>query len=238
MGRRLTGLIGAGLCALLGTFLLISYVHSAEARATTGDKLVDVLVVTHEIKAGTPAKDLGADVKPVQVPAKVEADGAVHSLTDLEGLVATVNLVPGEQIVRARFSKTADRAGVPDGLLQVTISLDPERALGGRIANGDTVAVVVSMDKDDKNPPVTHMILHNVLVTNVQLDSTSSQPKSDGKTSVAPTGKLLVTLAVDAPSVERVVFGAEHGHVWLSQEPQGASHAGTQIVTEPAEFGA
>ena len=35
----------------------------------------------------------------------------------------------------------------------------------------------------------------------------------------APTDSLLVTLALDAPSVEKVVYAAEFGTVWLSNEP-------------------
>ena len=52
----------------------------------------------------------------------------------------------------------------------------------------------------------------------------------ESKAAGAPTGKLLVTLALDAPSVERVVFAAEHGTVWLSAEPSDAPEDGTKIV--------
>src|SRR5205085_417040 len=107
----------------------------------------------------------------------VVADGAVHDLVDVKDLVATVNLLPGEQLTKARFAKVAERAGAPAGKLEVTVALDPERALGGVIAPGDNVAVVVSMDKDDKNPAVTHMILHDVQVTNVQVADPNAAAK-------------------------------------------------------------
>jgi pilus assembly protein CpaB len=42
----------------------------------------------------------------------------------------------------------------------------------------------------------------------------------------------MVTLALTAPSAEKVVFGAEHGKIWLSLEPANASVAGTRVVTE------
>ena len=47
----------------------------------------------------------------------------------------------------------------------------------------------------------------------------------------APTGQFLVTLALDAPSAERLVFAAEHGTIWLSLEPSDAPDGATKIVT-------
>jgi len=47
----------------------------------------------------------------------------------------------------------------------------------------------------------------------------------------APSGQLLVTLALDAPSVERVVFAAERGSIWLSLEPDNAGSTGDKVVT-------
>jgi hypothetical protein len=47
----------------------------------------------------------------------------------------------------------------------------------------------------------------------------------------ASAGKYLVTLAIDAPAVEQVVFAGEHGFVWLSAEPTDANEGGTKIVT-------
>jgi pilus assembly protein CpaB len=230
MHRRITGLAAAAVCALVGTLILVGYVHSAEARALSGEQTVDVLVVTDAIDVGTPADEIAGSVKTTKVPAKVRADGAVTDLDELEGLVATVALVPGEQLVRARFAEST-RAGVPEGLLEVTVSLDPERALGGQIAEGDHVAVIASFDKDDTDPASTQMILHKVVVTSVLRDATAAAPTKDDDT-VAPGGKLMVTLAVDAASVDRIVFAAEHGHVWLSAEPTVAPEGQTPVLTK------
>src|SRR5687768_10792814 len=131
MNRRLTGLAAAGVLALIGTLILVGYVRSAEARALSGEEIVDVLVVSEPVPAGTPATDLSDVVKTEQVPSKVAAQGAIGDLDDVEGLVTTVDLVPGEQLVLDRFGDAVVREGVPEGLLEVTIRLDPERALGG-----------------------------------------------------------------------------------------------------------
>ena len=49
--------------------------------------------------------------------------------------------------------------------------------------------------------------------------------------SSVPTSTLLVTFALDAPSVEQLVFAAEFGTVWLAAEPPDAPENGTKQVT-------
>jgi pilus assembly protein CpaB len=41
---------------------------------------------------------------------------------------------------------------------------------------------------------------------------------------------MLVTLALGAKAAEAVVFGQEHGKVWLSLEPAGADTGGTTVI--------
>ena len=48
----------------------------------------------------------------------------------------------------------------------------------------------------------------------------------------APTGSLLITMAVDGPALEKVVFGAENGRMWLAWEPKEANEGGTKVQTK------
>ncbi|MBW3547709.1 MAG: Flp pilus assembly protein CpaB [Actinobacteria bacterium] len=251
MKRRVSGLVIALVLASAGTFVLANYVESAKDRAVAGEKLVDALVVSVPVAAGTAAADLEASVKTVQVPAKVRADGAADSLKDLEGLEAGVDLVPGEQVITSRFvrpgSRTTGVPGVPEDKLLVTVSLDPERAVGGQLKPGDTVGVLASFDSSEQTSSSTNLILHKVPVVAVQgaageVKSTNvkiAASTDDGEEGAAPapTAKLLITLALDAPSVERVVFAAEHGFLWLSAEPADAPEGGTKVVTKGNVYG-
>jgi pilus assembly protein CpaB len=211
---------------------------------------VSVLVVTAPVEAGTPAEDLGDAVATEEVPAKVRAEGAIVDLDAVEGMVTTVDLVPGEQLVTERFGEAALRTGVPAGMHEVTIRLAPERALGGNIKPGDKVAVLASFEPFEmetvtftgkvdpegpkKSPNETHILLHKVQVTNVQVDATAGTAKADddddSTPETAPSGTLLVTLAVDSDAVQRVVFSAEYGTIWLSAEPQDAPETDLPII--------
>lgn len=237
MNRRLIGLVAALALAAIGTTVLVGYVRSAEARALEGERLVDVLVVTETVESGTKSEELADKVRTEQVPSKVRAAGAVSDLGDLKGRVAAVDLLAGEQIVSERFvaPDVQRRGAVPEGMLEVTVQLDPARAVGGRVVPGSTVGVVVSFDDLGTGGPVTHLMLHKVLVTAVQADQ---PPPSDDEddASIAPKGSLLITLAVDAASAEKVVFAAEHGRLWLTLEPENANEAGTRVQQKGSVF--
>ena len=254
MSRRTVGLLVSIALAVFGTVVLVGYVQSAHDKAAAGETTVPVLVVTKKIPRGTKASDLAGKVAIKHLPKADKVDGSVDRIAALEGKVAATDLLPGEQVLTDRFktSQALGHEGVPKGLLEVTVRLSPERALGGAIRSGDTVAVVSSfepfdieavtgMRNDDPNAPkkvpnTTHVILHKVLVTAVQ---TADAPKSDkspdkaddGQPGPAPKDDYLVTLAVDATSVQRVVFTAEFGKLWLSAEPSDAPDGQTRIET-------
>jgi pilus assembly protein CpaB len=255
MPRRLLGILAAVLLAGIGTFTLVLYVRGAEERALAGEQLTPVHVVRTPVPAGTAADELGTVVEVEQVPVKVRAADAVTDLSALAGMVTAVDLIPGEQLLASRFVRPEDRpAGgvdVPAGLVEVTIELSPTRAVGGKLSPGDTVAVLSSFEPFElsgahievdgqpipiqldgelaaggKTPNTTHVIVQQVLVTAVQ---SAGKPPADGDGGQAPTGSLLVTLAVSPADAERVVFTAEFGSLWLAAETGEHVPGGTRI---------
>jgi pilus assembly protein CpaB len=253
--RKLLGVIGAIVMAGIGTGLLIAYVNNAEDRALEGEEIVEVFTVVGRIDPGTPAADIESDVTIEQVPQKVRADDAVGDLTEIEGLVAEIELRPGEQLLKSRFidpiafQREAGRVtDIPPGLQEVTVRLSPARAAGGRLLPGDTVGVFASfgpfqissevpvelddgtiIPPDGSTPNTTHLFLHKVLVTNVQLGELPEVEEREGlgdeedqEVRLAPSDSILVTLAVDTFAAEQLVFTAEFGSVWLSLEPGNA----------------
>jgi pilus assembly protein CpaB len=46
----------------------------------------------------------------------------------------------------------------------------------------------------------------------------------------------MVTLVSSGRNIEKIVFGAEHGKVWLSLEPGNAVVTGTRVVTEKSVY--
>jgi len=222
--QKLIGIVASVVLAGIGTTVLVTYVRAAADKAARGQANIGVLVASEAIPLGTKAEEIAGRVRTESVPVKAAAQGAIADLGLVAGLVTSADLLPGEQLVRGRFA-TAGEAGkvtVPPNSLEVTVLLGAVQAAGGRVRAGDSVALLVSFD----DPTTTHLFLQKVPVTDV---------RTEAGVPVAPAalvaGPVLVTLALDAPSVERVVFAAEHGSLWLAEQPIGADERGTKVQT-------
>jgi pilus assembly protein CpaB len=224
--QKVIGIVASVVLAAVGTALLVAYVRGAADSAAPVEETANVLVVSATIPKGMKAEDIGASVRLEQVPVKIVTKDALASTSPLAGKVAAVDLLPGEQLVPSRFSAPNEVQGVAPGMLQVTIAVDAVRAVGGQVRKGDTVAVTMSFE----DPQTTHLVLHKVRVTDVR--TADGAPLTTPASGPAPTGNLLVTMAVDGPSVERIVFGAEYGRIWLSWEPKEANESGTKVLTK------
>jgi pilus assembly protein CpaB len=237
--RRIFGIFLALLSASLGTILLVLYVDSAKDDAVASVRLVKVLVVDDPIPKGTAAT--AENVRVQEIPATAKAENALLDLTGIRGLVATTTLLPGEQLVRERFAtpQVVSRGDVPPGLLEVTLPVGRERAVGGRLRPGGRVAVLVTFGPGTtpdgrQTPQETAVLMHKVLVTAVQTEAPVVEEKTqEGQPAAAtqaPQGSFLVTFAVSAADAERLVFAQEAGSLWLAVEPDDAPDTGSKHV--------
>jgi pilus assembly protein CpaB len=233
--RRLVAAALALALAGAGAVLLMGYVQGADRRAMAGMETVNVLVVTALIPTGTPADALAELVAMQVLPAKAVAAGTLSNLATISGQVATTDLQPGEQLFASRFAdpaslEDADAIEIPQGMQQVSVSMERPRMLGAMLTPGATVGVFISLPRDGEQHPLTHLVLHQVLVTKVGGDLPALP--SDGEDQASkPADMVSVTFALSAPDAEKLVFGAEHGRLWLSLEPADATTSGTRVVT-------
>lgn len=245
MKTRLIGAIVAIVLATAGTLFLVNYLRGAEARAADGAELVPAYVVTTEVPPGTPAAALGDYLAVSQIPAMAAVPGRVTSLDDIEGLVSEVALMPGEQLIAARFVDPAEISNrgtvpLPEGMQAVTIALPVERAVGGAVQPGDTVGVVISGQAeavaDGREVLVTRQTFHKVLVLAVQPGTVFLPGDEETESSGGPVDALMVTLARTTPDIEVLVWGKEWGTIWLTLEPETADEAGGRAVTGDVVF--
>lgn len=261
---RLIAAIVAVLFGAGGVLALVRYVQTSEERALAGEELVSVLVVRVPIPAGTPVTELAQFLEAEQVPAKVRAVEAVTALDTLDPtLVTTTDLIPGEQLVTARIGSARSRVlaagldAVPDGLVELTVSMSAQQALGGQLAPGDYVGIVASFDLFDFQPevtaedgvvnqtevsidggPATGLLMRQVLVTNVQanLPPTFNAVDEEGGVGQVPNSDLFVTFAVVPNQAEHLVFGAQYGRLWLVRDSELAPDGSPDLVRLSSVF--
>jgi pilus assembly protein CpaB len=170
------------------------------------------------------------------VPADLRPDDAVADLADVGDSVADVNLLPGEPLRTSRFvepgeGSQARGAAVDEGDQVVSIALDAQRGLGGRVRAGQRVGVVISIDQaeipDDENPGQTRLgeTLTGFVLNDIPVVEVSGEGGEGGG------GGLMVSLSVDQSEAGRIVFGAEHGRIWLTEQNEQTVTAGGRIRT-------
>lgn len=250
--KRIIGIVVGLVIAGIGTAILMGFVNQARDEAVAEEAMVPVYVVRGVIPRSTPVADVESKVVLTEVPARLVSPGAVTDLAQLDqNLVTGADLLAGEQLVTARFTdpRLVTRVQVPDGLQEVTLSLDAQRALGGSLVVGDTVGVFASFAAETDSatgtdtPAVTDVVLHRVLVTGVQfgtadVDAVQENMSGDDSTVTrAPNGQVLVTLAVDSAAAAKIVFSSEFGTVWLTLEGPRAQLGDTPIVDKTNVFG-
>ena len=243
MKVRLLAGLAALILAIAGTAVLVGYVQGADARARQGTAMAEVFVVSADVPAGTPGEQLGEYLERKEVPATDVTPGGVTDLGSLTGRVTAARLLPGEQLLDARFVdpqslETPGTVPAPDGMHEVTVQLGPDRVLGGQLTAGDTVGVFVSFDSGtDSGGPETHLLFHKVLITTIQ-----GAPVVDEATAASssappvPAGSLLITFAQSPADAEKTVFAAQFGTIWLSKESAEADEDGTRVVTQNGFF--
>jgi pilus assembly protein CpaB len=244
--RRLLAATAALVLLVAGTAVLVAYVRGADSRALAGVRTVEVLVVDELVPEGTPASELAGLVRTETMPAKAALAGRVTDVAELAGRVAGVDLLPGEQLLAGRFVDPSALGApgtvpVPEGKQEISVLLEPQRAVGGRLVAGDTVGVFISLTFED-GTATSHEVLHQALVTQVQGAPAAPPAAQSGEpetasSGAAPSNSLLITLALVAGDAEKVVFGAEHGTLWLSLEPETAGTGGTQITHQGNIYG-
>lgn len=274
MRRKIVMVVAALLCGALGTALLVRFVQGAESRALEGEQLVEVFVVTEYIPAGTTGEAMlaGGLVQVTEVPVKVRPTASVVAATQIASQVAETDLFPGEQLVLERFvdpdsfDTRPSTVQAPEGFIELTIAMAPERVMGGYISPGDTVAIFTSFgpftvegseveidgvvvelpeelssDISVSTPDTTHVLMHKVLVTEIQVEEIPIEPDpTDSRISnaprLAPSGNLLITVALTTPEAERLIFAREYGSLYMAQEPDDAPEEGTRIQTRATVY--
>ena len=234
MQSKVLAILIAVVLALVATAAMIVYVNGADRRAISGQQPVIVLVAKQTIPAGTSGEDAQNKelIVAEQVPRKSMVAGAVTSLTQLEQRYAAVDIVKGEQLLQQRWVGAEDVAGrrllqIPDDAQAVSLGLDITKQVAGFITPGDRVGLVFTYKKKQGSDSVdrTNFLLQNVQVLAVgatALPNGSSQ--SGGRVNQERGGQSLtaVTLAVKKEDVERVVFAAENGSIYLTLMPPNA----------------
>lgn len=230
----------AGVLALVGVLLLLSYLQSPsgeEALAEEPEPTTTVLIVDVPLTAGTTVGEILIDESvPVVVdtrPVSAVVPGAIRTaqeLADLGDMMLSVDVFAGEQLLSSRFVPRDDFAvdpfsdrvapvEIPEGHHQMVVSLPATKAMGGLIAPGDNVSVLMSFSGKDGIPDTTALVLPSIEVVNVLLAVEAiagETTESEENLGVVASGDINVIVAVTPEELTRLTFATEFGKITLA----------------------
>jgi pilus assembly protein CpaB len=240
MQSRVLAILIAVVLALVATAALVVYVNGADRRAIADQRPTRVLVAAADIKAGTSGEDAQnrnlVEVK--ELPRSSVVGGGFRSVVQLEGKFAAVNIIKGEQLLQGRWlgADAVEGRGllpIPDDHQALSIGLDLTRQVAGFVTPGDKVGMVLTLPTGDGDNR-SRFLLQNVRVLAVGATALTTRTAqggggrvNQGKGSQSLTA---ITLAVEKENVERVVYAAVQGDIYLTLMPRNADPAASRGV--------
>ena len=109
-------------------------------------------MLSKDVPANTPIAEIERSLEVVEVPKDVRSRARCATSTTSTTTSSPPSTSRPASSCSPAASSTAARSptsDVPLGLQEVTVALDPERAVGGDLKVGDTVGVVLSFDPFD-----------------------------------------------------------------------------------------
>ena len=229
MQSRVLAILVAVVLALVATAALVVYVNGADRRAISGQTPRMVWVAATPIPAGTSGLTAINTklIKQVEVPSKNIVPGAVLSETQIQNRYAAVDLEAGEQLLQKRWVGAEDVAGgrllpIESGYQALSIGLDAVRQVAGFVTPGDRVSLVLTMKRGDRDKSQFMLQDIQVLAVGSTALANAAAQGGGGRVNQGKGQGAAVTLSIPQDRVERVVYAAEHGSIYMTLLARGA----------------
>jgi pilus assembly protein CpaB len=229
MQSRVLAILVAVVLALVATAALVVYVNGADRRAISGQTPRMVWVAATPIPAGTSGLTVinTTKIKQVAVPSKNIVPGAVLSETQIQNRYAAVDLEAGEQLLQKRWVGAEDVAGgrllpIESGYQALSIGLDAVRQVAGFVTPGDRVSLVLTMKRGDRDKSQFLLQDIQVLAVGSTALANAAAQGGGGRVNQGKGQVAAVTLSIPQDRVERVVYAAEHGSIYMTLLARGA----------------
>ena len=228
-GGRLSsknGAIGAAVvAAAIAGLLIVFFLQQYRNNVSDAGVPTSVLVAQQVIEQGASADTAGAQglFKTAEVPRDQLKAGAIADPATLRGKVAVAEILPGQQLTAADFTRTGNAIVTKLAADQraITVSLDSAHGLVGKVRSGDHVDVLSGFMLDgagNGQRPVLRMLMQNVLVLDV--------PKKAAGPAIGAAGandNSEVTLRVATSAAPKLAFAADNGKLWIILRPQNGA---------------
>jgi len=218
MGRRTLLLLAALVVAALGTTGVFLYVNGINQRAEADFELVEILVATAPIAAGTTAQS-AQDAGAFELRQFLRKSLAgLPALSDISGISAKVAVAPitaGEPVLETQFGDSALSSSLPlpEGKLAVSVQLSDPARVAGFVGPGSQVAVFLTTGEGGTAGETTRLLLPEVSVIAAGTTTVVTGDPAVPTEELPPT---LLTLALSQREAQKVVYASTHGQMYFA----------------------
>jgi len=208
--------------AVVSAMALVVYANSADRRALSEQAPVPVYVASRKIEQGESIEEAAGKIRVASLPRKALAENAVRALSQISGRVAAVDILPGEQLLVGRWVSREEVEGqnllnVQPGFQAVSVQVDATRQVSGFITPGNRINVFATLTG------AGGVKFSRLLLADIKVLAVGASAQAGSTRPASAQGSLsTVTLEVKDGLVERVVFAAESGSLYLSLVAPGA----------------
>lgn len=163
--------------AVLTFFAVASYVSSVSSQV---GPTTTVVRLAHDVQA-LDALD-ASDVEVVEVPVRWVPDGALTSIGQIEGLVTSGAYTSGSVLQEGMLEEPP---GLQQGFREVAIMVDAETGVAGKIASGDYVDIIATIEDPETKARSAVVVVQNVQIIDVGVVTDTSGEDADGNFSTS-----------------------------------------------------
>jgi pilus assembly protein CpaB len=259
--RVITALAAVVLAALTGV-LVLQYTRDAEDRAESDLDLVEVLVASRDIPAGTSGDVVLADYterKEFTRESRPPTSIAPEEGATIEAHFAAAVIPAGQPLSPELFVESAgfqgSVLGVEEGKQAISINVDETHGVAGFVTPGDLVNVLATVDvknigaSSGDTARTTAFLMPGIKVLAVGqttgVPAPDSQPRSDtngdgeinddDSTATTPEQLGLITLEVTPRQAEQIAHATSMGTIYLSLNPAGVDDVSFENPEEIVE---
>jgi pilus assembly protein CpaB len=206
------GLLLVAISLVLSVGAALVAKNMIQGQATVADEANTSQVATAAMAIPYGAKIEARHVKMVLLPNDVVPAGAIMTLEDIEGKVATATILRGEFLLKGRVAEHDEgstlAALVEEKKRAITVRVDDVVGVAGFLLPGNSVDVLASRLERGTRRAITETILINIKV--LAVDQTARTDDSD------PVVVRAVTLEVSPKQAEILVARMEEGSIQLT----------------------
>ncbi|WP_261842030.1 Flp pilus assembly protein CpaB [Aliamphritea ceti] len=209
--RTLLLLLLSGLLAVAAVFVANNWLAAQQPQVVETKEVVETeIIMTAALEIPYGQKVESRHLKRIEMPMGLAPDGAVRNAQQIEGMVASANIIPGEILMQARFSEHLEGSTlaslIEPNMRAVTVRVNDVVGVGGFLLPGNRVDVLAS--RTVKKRTTTNTILSDLKV--LAVDQTASTNEKD------PVIVRAVTLEVSPQQAEDIVKARDEGPIQLS----------------------